>query len=1841
MDSIISLGQKNTLAEYMILFGADNRPPMLDKDLVAKDLWERVQLLMQGDDPIACLNKAMAFLTAIASSRFPSTNNQLKTFSNPRNQATIQDIWVTVQQVQRRQGQNNSSTTYKSNATGAKGNTTSGQQGLLNATIVKVTGIWLENAHNLSDQVMLHDPGILASQAQTIISHNAAFQTEDLDTYDSDYDDLSTAQAIKKLDNIVYKVGQSAQTVHMLTKPQSFYNNVHKQALGHQNPFYLKKAQRIKPTLYDGIIISEKHVAMHVIDDEETLILEEESRSKMSEKVKDPKAIKQNISHKPIDYIKLNTLTKDFGKRFTPRQELLVEQAFWLRISNNTIKFSSTPPVKVKVPSELPKEQADILQGIVEQAKAKQPLDNVLDFAYNETKVARTPMNKIKKVTFAEPIASSSTNQEKHDSNKPMLHSTGVKCSTSASGSKHSGNTKNNRISQPSSSNKINKVEDQPRSVKTRKNKKNYVNKVKCNDHVMQSMSNANSVTVSIKNAHVKVFVNDVTSGCLCAIFGKCMIVETHHVCVHLVVTKMNESQKSKSVKKHKNQNVWKPTGSVFTDVGYKWKPTGRTFTIVDIKVYSRKPKNVNDAGSSKMAKIVESKNANHSEPNHTWGSIATDIPSSSSLVMTVNFWVRLDSGTTRLQGLWGMVTIGVDLLSGSRDTNLYTISLDDMLKSSPICLISKASKTKSWLWHRRLSHLNFGTLNKLAKDGLARGIPRLKFQKVIIDDYSRFTWVGFLRTKDEAPTAIIKCIKNIQVRLKATIRHVQTDNGTEFVNQTLREFYDNVDDWIHLFQPMFDEYFNPPTIVVSLVQEVDALRDEVLADSPTDEFGGVLKYKARLVAQGFRQEKGIDFEESFAPIARIEAIRQPIAYVQAQKGPLRSQTSTTCMVRYLSSFLISQHFSKGAVDPTLFTRQAGNDLLLDYKFLKVPEASSLTSLNMLLTLLKIIMSSITAQQTKLDLELVPKENRLDIEKCNGRIPHGLKPGEPIFQVVLDALALTPCYSAFLITTDVPKVYMHQFWNSVYKHETFYRFKLDKKKIFKLTLEVFRDIFLIFPRVQGQCFDSLPSEEDTVSFLRELGHTGLINTLRFVSAKESTQIYGKLLPETLTSPEMKEFKAYKTYLGYASGAVPPKIARKFKKASLSKKDSSLVPVDNEPAKKARLVEIQSKRNEKVDVARGKGIELLSKVTLAKKAQMKEVRKKSLREFHRTHPSGSSMIAETPPSVEKIKSLVTSKGTGDKPRVPDVTKDDSTESESESWGNNKGDNNDENESENKGNDEENKSDDDKTAFDSEKEEVKDDDEEEDEFAYTPPNTDDEEDANLESKNDDKIEGDKDRGMDYTTNQFNDDVDARLNEPTLTDEEVVQDKEADVEMTDAQHEKENLEITQEQVVEDAYVMILTVAKEIEVPDAKKDVAELKKDPLHTQVTSLVDDHLDTRMGETREEFMNFFSASLTERITEQVKNQLPQILPEEVFNFALSVIKKMIEDEAEKTSIKMKALPLDDTEGKTPPKGLTQNWLMTLAASSSTNKSLKSFDELMSTPIDFSAYIMNGLNISNLTQETLLGPAFRLLKGTHSNYAELEYDFKEYYKAFSEKLDCENPKGGDYPFDLTKPIPLVKVGNRQKVLADYFFNNDLKYLQGGISTMTYTSSLTKTKAAHYDLPGIEDMVPNIWSLVKVALDIYAKWVTRVDAMKKHGWDMLILVAQNRLINLSGDDVADFSIALKMFTRSLVIQKRVRNLQLGVESYQKKINVTRPDTVRPYIRKRHPYTPYQDPQKFIYVDSLERNRHHQEYPHEVPSKEKIEFLGKEKSSLHDQGNQQAAEGKNDDAELGKICW
>ncbi|GJZ64206.1 hypothetical protein Tco_0620627 [Tanacetum coccineum] len=121
-------------------------------------------------------------------------------------------------------------------------------------------------------------------------------------------------------------------------------------------------------------------------------------------------------------------------------------------------------------------------------------------------------------------------------------------------------------------------------------------------------------------------------------------------------------------------------------------------------------------------------------------------------------------------------------------------------------------------------------------------------------------------------------------------------------------------------------------------------------------------------------------------------------------------------------------------------------------------------------------MSSITAQQVKLDLELVPKEKRLEIRKCNGRLNPGKTQREPTF-------------------SNVPEVYIHQFWDSIHKHDTCYRFRMDKKKKFYLNLETFRDIFQICPRLHGQDYDELPIDEVIMSFFKELSHTREIKSI--------------------------------------------------------------------------------------------------------------------------------------------------------------------------------------------------------------------------------------------------------------------------------------------------------------------------------------------------------------------------------------------------------------------------------------------------------------------------------------------------------------------------------------------------------------------------------------------------------------------------------------------------------------------------------------------------------------------------------------------------------------------------
>ncbi|KAI3702412.1 hypothetical protein L6452_28150 [Arctium lappa] len=187
----------------------------------------------------------------------------------------------------------------------------------------------------------------------------------------------------------------------------------------------------------------------------------------------------------------------------------------------------------------------------------------------------------------------------------------------------------------------------------------------------------------------------------------------------------------------------------------------------------------------------------------------------------------------------------GEELLVGTRETDLYTINLSDVQNGKQVCLLSKASMQQSWLWHRCLSHLNFRYINDLVNGKLVKGLPELKYERehlcatcekgkmkraphkpkpepstkaplellhmdlcgpmrtqslggkkyilVIVDDYSRYTWVKFLRSKDETPDVLITFLKTTQVNLQKPVKFLRTDNGTEFKNNKVEEYLESV----------------------------------------------------------------------------------------------------------------------------------------------------------------------------------------------------------------------------------------------------------------------------------------------------------------------------------------------------------------------------------------------------------------------------------------------------------------------------------------------------------------------------------------------------------------------------------------------------------------------------------------------------------------------------------------------------------------------------------------------------------------------------------------------------------------------------------------------------------------------------------------------------------------------------------------------------------------------------------------------------------------------------------------------------------------------------------------
>ncbi|GKB26364.1 hypothetical protein Tco_0865765, partial [Tanacetum coccineum] len=273
-----------------------------------------------------------------------------------------------------------------------------------------------------------------------------------------------------------------------------------------------------------------------------------------------------------------------------------------------------------------------------------------------------------------------------------------------------------------------------------------------------------------------------------------------------------------------------------------------------------------------------------------------------------------------------------------------------------------------------------------------------------------------------------------------------------------------------------------------------------------------------------------------------------------------------------------------------------------------------------------------------------------------------------------------------------------------------------------------------------------------------------------------------------------------------------------------------------------------------------------------------------------------------------------------------------------------------------------------------------------------------------------------------------------------------------------------------------------------------------------------------------------------------------------------------------------LPSPDRDwNKTLPNahGPVQLWLSSYAQKEDPREL---FNELMDTPLDFLAFVMNRLKVDTLTLELLTCPTFKLMKGSCKSMVELEYLFEEVYKATTDQLDWNNPKGQQYPHDLRKLLPLMPNSQGRHVIPfDHFINNDLEYLSGGVSSRKYATSVTKTKVADYGhIKWIEDLEG----------DFNRLHIQDIE-------DMLLLLVQGKLTNLTVEERLAFNVSLRMFIRSVVIQRRVEDLQLGVESYQKKLNLTKPDTYRPDLKRREAYTEYSNPIGFIYQNKDKKNR------------------------------------------------
>nr|GEX18409.1 hypothetical protein [Tanacetum cinerariifolium] len=572
----------------------------------------------------------------------------------------------------------------------------------------------------MKDKLSAHQEtiSILSKQKEAQIKLYKTREDKELDKF------IELENKVKVLDNIVYKTGQTVQTINML-------NN--KCQTSFAKPKFLKKAQRANPRLYDIGCYNDNLALMLAPDTDEVIRLEKESRSKLSDLIR------------PFDYDKLNNLI--VGKCEGHETELSKSKMM-------SKSFESVQKHAINLELEL--------------QQCKEKIKNDMLFKVNKTK----DFCKERKQYF-----------EIQDL-KSQLQDKGIVIrvilTTSVSRPQLKSNPQGDRVMHNNSQGKKQEIEDQRRSVKLSKNKTSVT---ACNDIL-------NAKTLNVKSVS--------------AMCDKCVLHDKHDMCILNSVAKPTKrtvasksNQKPRNITRKLYERVSKTCSwwySKFTPSGYKWKPKSEkenvNLNLIEIVLF------IVDSGYSKhmtgnlklLINFVEKFLGTVKFRNDQIAPILRygDLVQGAVTIKRVYYVEGLNHNLFSV-GQFCYVDLevafrkstcyirdlkGNDLLTGSRGTNLYSITLQDTNCPNLICLMAKATSSQAWLWHRRLSHLNFNTINLLSKNDIV----------IHLD--------SFLRSKDETPEVLIDFLRLVQRGLQAQVRVVQTDKGMEFLNQNLHAYF-------------------------------------------------------------------------------------------------------------------------------------------------------------------------------------------------------------------------------------------------------------------------------------------------------------------------------------------------------------------------------------------------------------------------------------------------------------------------------------------------------------------------------------------------------------------------------------------------------------------------------------------------------------------------------------------------------------------------------------------------------------------------------------------------------------------------------------------------------------------------------------------------------------------------------------------------------------------------------------------------------------------------------------------------------------------------------------------